>query len=380
MREQKPTLVIGSPVCTPFSRLQALSWGRSRKTDAKLQNDLEEATRHMEFVAELYKMQDDAGRYYLHENPAQATFWQLACIQRVMGLASTKLVEADQCQYGLMNRDPVKGWGPALKPTKFMTNSLMLARELGLRCDRNHEHVHLMSGRAGPAAKYPQQLCEAICRGLAKQKRMDAKGLDPVGELQINAIGEYDPKMKEQFHEEDGVGLDAGVYDGASGENELTKWRAENAEYLEAYDDVSGAELDPEEVLRARGVEIKFFRDRKVYDKILRSQVPKGAKVISVRWIDINKGDSVKKDYRSRLVARQMKYGVVKEEWFAGTPPLEAMRLIISVAASKKTRGGKRYGLMANDVRRAYFYAAARETTYIELPEEDRTQEDIEFD
>jgi hypothetical protein len=203
---------------------------------------------------------------------------------------------------------------------------------------------------------------------------LDAKGLEPVGELQINAIDEYDPKMKEQFHEEDGVGLEAGVFDGASEENELTKWRMQNAEDLQAYDDVSGAELDPGEVLKARGVEIKFFRDRRVYDKILRSQVPKGAKVISVRWIDVNKGDSVKRDYRSRLVARQIKDGVGKEEWFAGTPPLEAMRLIVSVAASKRSKQGKRYGLMANDVRRAYFYAAARETTYIELPEEDRTQ------
>ena len=35
---------------------------------------------------------------------------------------------------------------------------------------------------------------------------------------------------------------------------------------------------------------------------------------------------------------------------------------------------------MANDVRRAYFYAAASETTYIELPEEDTTVEDVELD
>ncbi len=162
--KNKPLLVIGSPVCTPFSRLQALNWGRSWKTDMKLQRDLEEATRHMEFVAELYKMQDKAGIYYLHENFAQATSWQLACIQRVMGMASTQLVEADQCRYGLMSRDPKYGWGPARKPTKFMTNSVMVARELNLRCEGDHDHVHLMSGRAGPAARYLRGLCEVICR------------------------------------------------------------------------------------------------------------------------------------------------------------------------------------------------------------------------
>ena len=149
----------------------------------------------------------------------------------------------------------------------------MLARELGLRCDKSHEHVHRMSGRAGPAARYPQQLCEAICRGLAKHKRMDAKGLEPVGELQINAIDEYDPKMKEQFHEEDGVGLEAGVFDGASEENELTKWRMQNAEDLQAYDDVSGAPLDPHIVTETWRTELEFFRNMGVYEKF-RGQSP----------------------------------------------------------------------------------------------------------
>ena len=113
VRTKKPLLVIGSPVCTPLSRLQALNWGRSKKTHQKLTRDLEEATQHMEFVAEIYNMQDEAGRYYLHGNPAQATSWQLACIQRVVGLARTQLVEADQCRYGLVSKDPRTGWGPA---------------------------------------------------------------------------------------------------------------------------------------------------------------------------------------------------------------------------------------------------------------------------
>ena len=75
-----------------------------------------------------------------------------------------------------------------------------------------------------------------------------------------------------------------------------------------------------------------------------------------------------------------MRDGAGKEEWFAGTPPLEAMRFLMSVAATKRGRRGERYGLMANDVRRAYFYAAASETTYIELIEEDTTVEDLELD
>ena len=37
---------------------------------------------------------------------------------------------------------------------------------------------------------------------------------------------------------------------------------------LEVYDDVAGAALDPREVMKARQVDIKFFRDRRVYTNI----------------------------------------------------------------------------------------------------------------
>ncbi len=46
------------------------------------------------------------------------------------------VVEADQCMFGL------KTWGksrhqlvPARKPTKFMTNSRAIGKELGRKCD-----------------------------------------------------------------------------------------------------------------------------------------------------------------------------------------------------------------------------------------------------
>ena len=55
------------------------------------------------------------------------------------------------------------------------------------------------------------------------------------------------------------------------------------------------------------------------------------------------------------------------EQWdpFAATPPLEAARLIVSTAASRKG-----HILMSNDVKRAYFYAEARRRIYVELPPE----------
>ena len=68
--EVKPKLIIGSPECKMFSCLQNLSkdsWTSER------QKRMDEAIKHIEFVAELYEAQAQAGRWFLHEHPAQAT-------------------------------------------------------------------------------------------------------------------------------------------------------------------------------------------------------------------------------------------------------------------------------------------------------------------
>ena len=56
----------------------------------------------------------------------------------------------------------------------------------------------------------------------------------------------------------------------------------------------------------------------------------------------------------------------------ASTPPVEAMRLIISIATTSQPRGY--YKIVTNDVSRAYFYAPVKEGQYIyvKLPDEDR--------
>ena len=89
-------------------------------------------------------------------------------------------------------------------------------------------------------------------------------------------------------------------------------------------------------------------------------------KVITVRWIDINKGDAVDTNYRSRLVAREIKTDI-RPDLFAATPPLEAMKIILSMLAS----GNKGGTLMVNDVSRAFFCAPARRQVFVELPTED---------
>ena len=54
-----------------------------------------------------------------------------------------------------------------------MSSSQYIIQGLDRKCTGDHDNVPLVGGRAAGAAIYPQALCEAICRGIAKHKKMD---------------------------------------------------------------------------------------------------------------------------------------------------------------------------------------------------------------
>ena len=70
---------------------------------------------------------------------------------------------------------------------------------------------------------------------------------------------------------------------------------------------------------------------------------------------------------RSRMCAREFKSDD-QPDLYAGTPPLEALKAIILVAANHK----ETFSIMHNDVSRAYFHAKAQTPVLIRLPVEDR--------
>ena len=143
---------------------------------------------------------------------------------------------------------------------------------------------------------------------------------------------------------------------------------------------MSGKELNPELVREAREEGMQEFRKHEVYVKVPIQQCwdRTGKNPIGVRWVDINKGDDKNPRYRSRLVAKEFKVGVA-DELFAATPPLEAKKLLMSMATTEGV-GYCRHGrqkppkLDFIDVRRAFFYAPARREVYVELPDEDKEE------
>lgn len=102
-----------------------------------------------------------------------------------------------------------------------------------------------------------------------------------------------------------------------------------------ANDDVSGAETVPELVVEARAEEMMYFKKMKVYDIVPESgQTETGGKIIGTMCVDVNKGETVNLNCTSRLVGREFNVGR-DDSVYAATPPLEALRMVLSNAATK---------------------------------------------
>ena len=141
------------------------------------------------------------------------------------------------------------------------------------------------------------------------------------------------------------------------------------------WDDMSGEMLNPQGVKAARQEELEYARRYEVFDivDVKRCWERTGKAPIKVRWVDVNKGDKLKPEYRSRLVAKEINT-YKREDLFAATPPLEAKKLlfILAVTAGVGWHYGKKKQMKLDfiDVRRAYWCAKARREVYVDVPPE----------
>ena len=100
-------------------------------------------------------------------------------------------------------------------------------------------------------------------------------------------------------------------------------------------DDLTGQILNDRLVQEARLKELEYFHQKGVWVKVPRSEARRvtGRPPITVRWVDVNKGDDISPRYRSRLVARQLKAcDLSGRNFFAPAPPLEALKSVLSLS------------------------------------------------
>ena len=102
------------------------------------------------------------------------------------------------------------------------------------------------------------------------------------------------------------------------------------------HDNLSGEWLGAELVWAARKEEMAEVRKHRVYEKVYIGECydRTGKAPIGTRCVDINKGDSVHPEYRSRLVAQEVNTDR-RDDLFAATPPLEAKKMLMPMAVTE---------------------------------------------
>eukprot|EP00973_Karenia_brevis_P012291 1668428-Karenia_brevis.AAC.1 len=138
--------------------------------------NLARAIDHLKFTIELYQIQVDGGRYFLHEHPAGASSWKMPEMVEFMKQAGLVSAVSNMCCFGMeTTRLDDSGTVLVAKPTRFLTNAEELLKVIHRRCQGGHEHGRLISGRARGAAIYPPALCKAVVYGAKRQIAQDQR-------------------------------------------------------------------------------------------------------------------------------------------------------------------------------------------------------------
>ena len=352
IKEQRAILLIGSPVCAAFSQTRALNG--VAVGEEKYEEMVKMGTRHVEFCQRLYKMQENNGLYFLHEHPERARSWSHPMLKDLRDIWGAIGVSSDKCQYGVTQFTAEREQA-VKKPTGWLTNAPKIAEQLMKKCRYDageiiHRHVETVGRCKGVQRKktaevYPEQLCKRIIRRLVNQMKVDGRSMQG----HCGAMCKVDREELE-WDEED-----------------------EKFDQEEHWDDMSGKALDARTVKQARKEEIIEIEKHNVWKlvPIATCWAITGKRPIQTKWVDVNKGDEENPEYRSRLVAKEFNNSK-KNDIFAATPPLEAKKVLFSMAVMEGIsfkRGARQDGMKLEfiDIRRAYFHAKAKRPVFVEL-------------
>ena len=302
--EDEPMMLIVSPMCGPFSALQSV-FNYPKLPEAEVESKLKDAMEHVRFCLELCLEQYRCGRLFIFEHPAGAASWAMEAMQEMKLLDGVRTVKFDFCMLGMKTHDDMGQETAAQKRTQIMTNSQAVATVLlEAQCRGEHKHTQLLGGRAKACQEYTDEFCDLVCMAVKRE-------LDTV---------RWRDKMNDCFDITKTFGKLLSVQQKVDElpvppeEDQLSNL------YLDAMfvDDMSGNVLDKEEAIAARRKELEFFKRLGVYTKVKKSA---GMKIISTKWLDVNKGDEEANNYRARLVGREIAHDK-RDDLFAATPPL----------------------------------------------------------
>ena len=340
-----PFFILMSPRCTAFSILQMLNPKTDREKWRRLWNA---SVKHIEFCLEVARMQHDAGRLFLFEQPWSAMSWKLPCVMEALNTKGYFVGKGDQCPFGaqsLVDLSDPESIGAILKETGWLTNSQIVLEAVTRRCQnrvlpkdspQRHTHVQLLDGRAKYAEHYPERLVNAILKAVREELR--DRSLMSINGDSFASLPHVDEEAKQ----------------------------VPPAEY---WDEISGTQLDPLLVKKARAEEVNWMETHGQWTLVPYS----GQHLIGTRFVDVNKGDRLSPEVRCRLVAQDTKYASSIKgygiETFAATPPLEALRLLFAIHMTHSP-SLETHILRFLDIKKAHLIPLIDREVFLRLPSE----------
>ena len=164
IEQRHPKLLVTSPPCTMYSKLQRL-WNVKKMSPEEYNRRKAIADEYLQFSHTCNKVQHNAGRSFAHEHPAGASSWKEDSTRAVVTLPGTYNALFDQCQFGLTSPRGT----PLKKKTRILCNNAQLFNALhGCNCRRgSHTHTRIMGSEDGHrlstwSENYPPALCNAL--------------------------------------------------------------------------------------------------------------------------------------------------------------------------------------------------------------------------
>jgi len=174
LNEEMPYVVMLSPPCTAFSRLQDLF--NKKKMSWRDWNRLQfQGKKHIRFACRVMRWCLEHDVAFIMEHPVRSRAWDLEMMKQIMRDTRVDLLELDQCMYGLEGPDDNND-GRYKKTTRIMTNVGRHAeRYLTRRCDGKHKHQEISGmtkcsetgytiNRSHWAQHYPREMLMAITK------------------------------------------------------------------------------------------------------------------------------------------------------------------------------------------------------------------------
>ena len=185
-----------------------------------------------------------------------------------------------------------------------MTNAGPMAKLLQWRCQKDHEHQPLVSGRCAAAVFYPVKLIRTIIKRIRNTKRATT-GV-------VHAVVEGTGTM----------GAKSGRCNKVGGGHMDFQFELRN--FKEVYLDEYAIEILPPHLIQAAIIEEFEYCNNRVWDisDVKAMKAFPDSKLVRCRWVLCNKGDAQNPDVRARLVACEVNYSSKEDSFFAATPPL----------------------------------------------------------